>query len=287
MAFRKAREQCALRSAPLGSAPQSRRGQGAGRAAVDHDACSLTRSLGRGTWAPRPLPRGPSAPRAGDRPGPAAREGVRSEQSRVRRRAAPGALPARAGARRRHTRSARGRGCVPATCRDRGCSARGQGPRPHDGTRGTGESPAAPRLALRDQPTQLQLFRPRPRPKNRGARRRCSGIRPARRGPGAPPATPAAVAWRRSPGARAPPALRRVPRAKLMGWTSGSSFRGSGGPKNSGGSGAELQRQAPAKDREGDPARIAVRSCAPRAQFLRRGSCVAGDPSLSRWASGP
>ena len=107
----------ALRSAPLRSAPQSRRGPSAGRVALGSGACSLTRSLRSCTWVSGPLRRGPSTLRAGDRAGPAAREGARSDQSRVRPCAAPGLLPAPTGARRRHTRTARGRGCEPATRR--------------------------------------------------------------------------------------------------------------------------------------------------------------------------
>lgn len=45
---------------------------------------------------------------------------------------------------------------------DRSCSVRVQEPRPRYDPRGTGESLSAPRLALWDQPPQLQLFRPRP-----------------------------------------------------------------------------------------------------------------------------
>ena len=73
----------ALRSAPLHSAPQSRRGPSAGRVALGSGACSLTRSLRSCTWVSGPLPRGPSTPRAGDRAGPAAREGAERSESRA------------------------------------------------------------------------------------------------------------------------------------------------------------------------------------------------------------
>lgn len=208
--MRKARERCAVRSAQIRSAPQSRRGQSAGRAAFGLGARSPTRSLCRGTWVPGPLPRGLSAPRAGAGPGTAAREGARSEQSRVHGRAAPGPLPAPAGDRRRQTRAAGGRAVRLRPVGGRSSSAEAQRLCPRDAPRGTGESLAAPRLSLPGQPPQLWVFRPRPgreglRTEVRGGPAQVSAR------PWAPPAAPAAVAWRRSSGARALRAHRGCP----------------------------------------------------------------------------
>lgn len=140
---------------------------------------------------------------------------------------------------------------------DRSCSVRVQEPRPRYDPRGTGESPAAPRLALWDQPPQLQLFRPHPSPGGlmtevRGGAARvsawlCKGpSHLIRRCLATEPWGP------RSSGAS------RVLCAQLTGWTPGFTFPGSGGPKNSRGNKAELQRQAHAEDRGGGPARTAA-----------------------------
>lgn len=135
---------------------------------------------------------------------------------------------------------------------DHSYSAGVQGPSPRDGPRRTGESPAAPRLALPGQPPQLQLFRPRP--SEEGLRTEVRGGA-ARYPPGPARASGSSLCSRRcclatEPRGPSSSGAPWVPSSALTGWPTGSSFRSSGGPKNSGGNpGRAAEASAPRRTR--------------------------------------
>lgn len=169
---------------------------------------------------------------------------------------------------------------------DHGHSAGIQGPSPRDGPLGTGESLFAPRMASLGQPLQLCLQRSRPclegqrTPVQGGA---SSGSTRPYAGAGAPPASPAIVAWRRRPKAatfwRVKGARQLLHRLDLS-----LSFWSSGCPRTPEVTG-QLQKRALTEDQLGQ---LGGSLCPERAQGAapRGGSGAAGDPSLRNSAKG-
>lgn len=159
-----------------------------GRHSVLASAAPRAPSLCRGTRVPAPLPSGLSAPRAGAGPGPAAgreREASRVGGARLRVPSQPRPVPVAAGPGLPLPEEGAVR---PPPVGDRSCPEGVQGQRPRGGPQGTGESRAAPCLALRGQPLPLQPAQPRPS---------LEGLRTGMRGGAAraPPHSPASVAW--------------------------------------------------------------------------------------------
>lgn len=103
---------------------------------------------------------------------------------------------------------------------DRSCSVGVQEPRPRYDPRGTGESPAAPRLAFWDQPPQLQLFRPRPSPGGRRTEVRGGAARVSA-WPCKGPSHLICRCLATEPWGPRSSGASRVPCARLTGWTPG------------------------------------------------------------------